>query len=111
MADPSRSPKPTRAQRPRLPETSEGQLKARHAWNEGLAGKPRPPAQTTVVKACTVDGCGTPTSGPHPAAMVQVRGAADGAAAHWYCVDRCAAIARARADLRAITMRQPGEGR
>jgi len=102
---------PTRAQRPRLPETSEGQLKARHAWNEGLTGKARPPAQTAVVEACTVDGCGTPTGGPRPDAhMVQVRGAADGAAAHWYCPDRCAAIARARADLRAIPMRQAGEG-
>jgi hypothetical protein len=104
---------PTRAQRPRLPETSEGQLKARYAWNEGLTGKPRPPVQTAVVKACTVGSCGTSTSGPRPAAggMVQVRGAADGAAAHWYCVERCAAIARASADLRAITMRQDGEGR
>lgn len=103
---------PTRAQRPRLPETSEGQLSAKHAWNQGMTGKPRRPEQAAVVETCTVDGCGTPTGRPRPAAhMVQVRGAADGAAAHWYCPVRCAAIARARADLRAIPLRQDGEPR
>jgi len=102
---------PNRAQRPRLPEVSEGQRKARLAWNEGKTGKSRQPADTAAVEACTVDGCGIPAIGRRGpgAGMVQVRGAADGAAAHWYCPGRCAAIARARADLRAIPMRPGGE--
>lgn len=101
----------SRAQRPRLPETSEGQLKARLAWNKGLTGKGRPAANTSVIEACTINGCGTPVVGRRPpaAGMVQVRGAADGAAAHWYCPGRCTAIARARADLRSIPMRPGGE--
>lgn len=102
---------PTRAQRPRLPETSEAQLKARYAWNQGKTGKPRKPADTAVVETCTVDGCGTPVVSRRPPVrdMVQVHGAAEGAAAHWYCPGRCAAIARARAELRAIPMRPGGE--
>jgi hypothetical protein len=103
---------PARAQRPRLPETSEGQLRAKHAWNQGRTGKPRRPEQTAAVEPCTAENCGTPAGGPRPAPrMVQVRGAADGAAAHWYCPDRCAALARARADLRSIPMRRGGEAR
>jgi hypothetical protein len=103
---------PARSQRPRLPETSEAQLRAKHAWNQGMTGKPRRPEQTAVLETCTAESCGTPASGPRPAPrMVQVRGAADGAAAHWYCPDRCAALARARADLRSIPMRRGGEGR
>jgi len=88
--------------RPRLPETSPGQIKARLAWNAGLTGTGRKPAGAPVVDTCTVDLCGTPASGRRPPqpGMVQVRGAADGAAAHWYCEGRCAAIARAHADLR-----------
>ncbi|MFI1723881.1 hypothetical protein [Streptomyces sp. NPDC020489] len=95
---------PTRDQRPRLPEVSEGQRKARLAWNGGKTGNSRGAADTAVVEACTVQACGTPVTGPRPpaAAMVQVRGSADGAGAHWYCPLRCAAIARAKADLRAI---------
>jgi hypothetical protein len=101
---------PARAQRPRLPETSEGQLRAKHAWNQGMTGKSRTPEQTAVVETCTVDSCGSPTTGPLPLdCMVQVHGAGDGAAAHWYCRGRCAAIARARADLRSIPMRRGGE--
>lgn len=103
---------PTCAQRPRLPETSEGQRRARLAWNGGKTGTSRRPAVTSVVDACTVDGCGSPaTIGDRPpaASMVQVCGSADGAAAHWYCPSRCAAIARARAELRAIPMRSDGD--
>jgi hypothetical protein len=102
---------PTRAQRPRLPETSEAQLKARHAWNGGKTGKPRKPADTAAVEACAVAVCGSPVTSDRPPAdgMVQGRGAADGAAAHWYCPGRCAAIAHARAELRAISIRPGGD--
>lgn len=102
---------PTRAQRPRLPEVSEGQRKAQLAWNGGQTGKSRPTADTPVVETCTLEDCGTPVIGRRPPVkgMVQVRGAADGAAAHWYCPTRCAAIARARAELRAIPTRPGGE--
>jgi hypothetical protein len=102
---------PSRAQRPRLPETSKGQLRAKQAWNGGLVGKSRAPEQITVVQACTTDVCGTPAADRRPptAHMVRVHGAGDGAAAHWYCPGRCAAIARARADLRSIPMRRGGE--
>ena len=102
---------PTRAQRPRLPETSEGQLKAALAWNEGLTGTPREPDETPVVEVCTVDACGSAvTDSDSPSAdMVEVRGSLDGAAAHWYCDGRCAAIARARAEIRAIPMRPDTE--
>lgn len=102
---------PTRAQRPRLPEVSEGQRKARLAWNGGKTGKPRPTVDTPVVEACPLEECGTPVVGRRPPAdgMVAVRGAADGAAAHWYCEGRCAAIARARAELRAIPVRRGGD--
>ena len=91
---------PSRRVRPRLPEVSENQRKARLAWNQGLTGSSRP-----------ADGCGTPVVGRRaPAAdLDHARGAADGAAAHWYCPGRCAAIARARAELRAIPMRPGGE--
>ncbi|MFF9123211.1 hypothetical protein ACF09J_07915 [Streptomyces sp. NPDC014889] len=100
----------SRAFRPRLRETSEAQKKARLAWNAGLTGKGRPPAEQTVIEACTVDGCGTSAVGRRPpvARMVSVAGSADGAAAHWYCPGRCAAIARARADIRSIPMRPGG---
>ncbi|MFR0354117.1 hypothetical protein [Streptomyces sediminimaris] len=103
---------PTRAQRPRLPEVSEGQRKARLAWNGGKTGTSRPGVSLSVFDVCTVDGCGSPVNGSRPPAdgMVQVGGAADGAAEHWYCAGRCEAIARARAELRAIPMR-PGGGR
>lgn len=95
----------------RLPETSPSQLAAKQAWNEGLIGKGRKPADTAVVEQCTVDACGTPATDRRPpvAGMVQVRGAADGAAAHWCCPGRCAAIAHAKAELRAIQMRPDGE--
>ncbi|MCH5677861.1 hypothetical protein [Streptomyces gilvus] len=96
---------PTRAQRPRLPETSEAQLKARHVFNGGMNHKPRTTPELAVVEACTVEACGTPAvhSGWPPAeGMVRVKGSADGAAAHWYCPGRCEAIARARAELRAV---------
>ena len=94
---------PARAQRPRLPEVSETQRQARLAWNEGATGKSRRPADTPVVQACTKDDCGAPAIGPRPrACMVMVHGSKDGAAAHWFCPGRCTAIARARADLRAI---------
>ncbi|MEU1478940.1 hypothetical protein [Streptomyces sp. NPDC005760] len=102
---------PTRAQRPRLPETSTAQREARYAWNSGLSGTPRPAGTEGAVAACAAEECGTPVTGRRPPAdgMVQVTGAADGAAAHWYCPVRCAAIARARAELRAIPMRPGGE--
>lgn len=98
---------PTRAQRPRLPETSEGQRKAAQTWNEGqLNGTPRKSADTPVVAVCMVDACGSPVTGPaRPTGMVEVRGSEEGAAAHWYCDGRCAAIASARAEIRAIPMR------
>lgn len=89
--------------RPRLPETSPGQLKAKQAWNAGMTGTGRKPAGAPVVDTRRVEECGSPATGgraPQPG-MVRVRGAADGAAAHWYCPGRCAALARARADLRA----------
>lgn len=93
---------PTRAQRPQLPETSEKQKQAAKAWNGGLTGTSRKPVPTAAVQTCPVDACGLPATSRRPpaAGMVRVRGAADGASAHWYCPDRCAAIANARADLR-----------
>jgi len=102
---------PSRRVRPRLPEVSENQRKARLAWNQGLTGSSRPADERPAFEPCPADGCGTPVVGRRaPAAgMVQVRGAADGAAAHWYCLGRCAAIARARAELRAIPMRPDGD--
>lgn len=96
---------PTKAQRPRIPETTAGQKKARLAWNRGETGTGRKPADLPVVETCHVEECGTPTGGPLPG-MTQVAGARDGAPAHWYCDDRCAAIARARADLRTNGHRQ-----
>lgn len=101
---------PSRSVRPRIPETSESQKKARLAWNKGLTGNSRPAEDTAVVHACTVDGCGSPTHEPRPdTSMVRVADSKDGAPAHWYCPDRCAAIARARAELRAIPMHPGGE--
>lgn len=102
-------PRPS-SQRPRMQETSDGQRKAALAWNQGLTGKSRPPATSAAVESCPVDGCGSPTGGPRPKArMVQIRGSQDGAAAHWYCPDRCAAIARARAEIRSIPLRRDGD--
>lgn len=103
---------PSRRVRPRLPEVSDAQKQARLAWNRGMTGTGRQAADTPAVEACAVDDCGTPAVDRQaPAAcMVQVTGSADGAAAHWYCAGRCAAIARARAELRAVPMR-PGGGR
>jgi hypothetical protein len=102
---------PSRRVRPRIPETNEAQKAARQAWNAGLVGQGRPAAERPAFEPCPVDICATPVVGQRPpaAGMVQVPGAADGAAAHWYCHGRCAAIARARADLRAIPMRPGGE--
>jgi hypothetical protein len=102
---------PSRRVRPKIPETSENQKRAAQAWNAGKVGTGRPASDLPIVDVCTADGCGVPVIGRRaPAAgMVQVRGAADGAAAHWYCPERCAAIARARADIRGITMRPDGE--
>ncbi|WP_314411424.1 hypothetical protein [Streptomyces sp. DSM 40484] len=98
---------PTRAQRPHIPETSESQKKARLAFNAGATGTGRKPADLPVVETCRIEACGTPTGGPRPGpGMVQVAGAQDGAPAHWYCPDRCAAIARAHADLRSGGHRQ-----
>lgn len=104
---------PSRAQRPHLPEVSASQRKARLAWNAGLTGKGRPANEPVAVQACAVTECGTAVIGRRPptAGMVQVGGSQDGAAAHWYCPDRCAAIARARAELRSIPMRRGGEVR
>ncbi|MDX2700338.1 hypothetical protein [Streptomyces ipomoeae] len=93
--------------RPRLPEVSEKQRKAKLAWNKGLTGPSRGAADLPVVQACTVDGCGTAATGPAPAGLVPVAGSKDGAPAHWYCAGRCAAIARARADIIAATLRKP----
>lgn len=61
-----------RAQRPRMPEVSASQRKAKLAWNKGLTGPSRTAADLPLVHTCTVDGC-----------------------------RHCAAIDRARADLRA----------
>ncbi|MEV0477873.1 hypothetical protein [Streptomyces prunicolor] len=98
---------PTRAQRPRLPETSPGQIAAAQAWNAGMVGTGRKATDMPAVQPCTVDACGTPVTDARApiAAMVQVCGSADGADAHWYCDGRCAAIARARAEIRAIPTR------
>lgn len=97
--------------RPRLPETSEGQRRARLAWNQGRTGKSQSATDTPIVSKCAAENCGTAVTSPRPptAGMVQVSGAADGAAAHWYCPGRCSAIAQARADLRAVSTRSGGE--
>lgn len=98
---------PTQAQRPRIPETSANQKKARLAWNRGETGTGRKPADLPIVERCTVAVCGTPTSVPRPGpGMTPVAGAGDGAGAHWYCVGRCTAVAHARADLRSGGHRQ-----
>ncbi|WP_330349623.1 hypothetical protein [Streptomyces sp. NBC_00582] len=102
---------PSRRVRPRIPETSAAQKAAAQAWNKGMVGQGRPAEERPAFEPCPVDGCATPVVGRRPpvAGMVQVRGSADGAAAHWYCPVRCAAIARARAELRAVPDRQGGE--
>ncbi|MEW2451251.1 hypothetical protein AB0896_27460 [Streptomyces parvulus] len=101
---------PTRAQRPRIPETSVGQMQAKWAFNSGRTGKPRPQADTAVVEKCTVDGCGTPAYQYRPApAMVRVEVPGTGEPARWYCPGRCAAIGRALADIRGAD-RQNGGG-
>ncbi|MFI5685856.1 hypothetical protein [Streptomyces sp. NPDC051636] len=90
---------------------SETQRQARLAWNKGLTGKGRLPAAATPFEVCAADGCGTPVVGalPPAAGLVQVRGAADGAAAHWYCPGRCTVLARTRAEIRAIPRRPGGD--
>lgn len=60
-----------RAQRPRLPETSDARRAARQSWNGGMVGSARNGELVPLVHACTVPGCGS-----------------------------CAAIDRALADLR-----------
>lgn len=105
---------PTRAQRPWFPETSVGQMQAKAIWNGGKVGKTRTPADHPVTQTCTVDACGSPVVDqfqPPADGMTRVTGSADGAAEHWYCTGRCAAIACARAELRAIPMRPGGEAR
>ncbi|MFJ4787640.1 hypothetical protein [Streptomyces sp. NPDC088794] len=57
-----------------------------------------------VVDECRVGGCGSVGIGPRPQpGMVRVAGSKDGALVHWYCANRCAGIARARADLRSVS--------
>lgn len=60
-----------RAQRPRMAETSKAQHRARQVWNGGLVGTPRGADDSPLVHTCTVPDC-----------------------------PRCAAIDRARHDLR-----------
>jgi hypothetical protein len=97
---------PTRAQRPRLPEVSETQRKARQAWNKGKTGKSRPADSAPVVETCTVGGCGSLADQPQPdGAMVRVQVAGSTDPARWYCPGRCAAVGRALADLRSIEHR------
>ncbi|MET9729741.1 hypothetical protein ABZZ79_03440 [Streptomyces sp. NPDC006458] len=101
---------PTRAQRPRLPEVSDSQRKARQEWNSGKVGQSRTPADLAVVEVCTVDGCGDLADQPRPAAgMVRVEVADSREPARWYCPVRCAAIGRALADLATIPVRGAGE--
>lgn len=64
------APRP-RAQRPRLSEKSKGAQRARQVWNGGLVGAPRPGDHVPLFHTCTAPGC-----------------------------TRCAAIDRARHDLR-----------
>ncbi|MBL3669098.1 hypothetical protein JL475_24505 [Streptomyces sp. M2CJ-2] len=100
----------SRSQRPRLPEVSEGQQRAQHAWNKGLVGKGRPAADMPVIEACVVDGCGVTADRPQPnAAMLRVRVPDSAEPARWYCPGRCAAIGRARADLATIVPAQTGD--
>ncbi|CUW29655.1 hypothetical protein [Streptomyces reticuli] len=103
---------PSRAQRPRIPEVSEAQRRARLAWNGGKVGKTRPAAAMTPFEVCTADGCGSPatTGQPPTPGMVKVIGSKDGAPAHWFCPGRCTVLARTRAELRAVP-RRPGGGR
>ncbi|MFF9279567.1 hypothetical protein [Streptomyces griseosporeus] len=102
----------SRAQRPRLPEVSKGQRRARQDWNRGLVGRSRPAADSSPVPVCTVDGCGSLANHrPARAAMVRVEVPGTGEPARWYCPGRCAAIGRARAELRGIDRAQGGETR
>ena len=78
---------PTRAQRPRLPETTPGRLAARQAWNQGLVGASRPADPVTPYEVCSARSCGSPVVGLRPpvTGMVQVRNAApDSTGTHWY---------------------------
>jgi hypothetical protein len=89
--------------------------KASKDWNGGgFTGRRRttaiPAAQGAVVEECAVDACGKPAGRAPVPGMVRVRGGRDGAPAHWYCPGRCAAIARARADLRQAGARTGEEG-
>jgi len=103
---------PTRAQRPRLPETSAAQKRARQEWNGGKVGAGRAPAAMPAVEACPVDGCGSLADQPKPSRiMVRVRVAGTGEPARWYCPGRCAAIGRALAEIRSIGRPQDGETR
>ncbi|WP_228916797.1 hypothetical protein [Streptomyces sp. DH20] len=100
-----------RTQRPRLPETSEAQQRAKHAWNRGLVGTGRPTADLPVVETCTVDGCGSTADQPRPNGMVRVHVDSSREPARWYCPGRCAAIGQARADLATIPAGEQGAGR
>lgn len=64
-------PSRPRAQRPRMAETSKAQQQARQVWNGGLVGASRPGDHVPLFHTCTVHGC-----------------------------TQCAAIDRARVDLR-----------
>jgi hypothetical protein len=106
---------PTDTQPSRPPQTGQEHPAGRREW-AGKTGKPRPPAVTPVIETCSVDACGTPADGFRPVfdrppadGMTRVSGSADGATEHWYCVGRCAAIACARAELRAIPPRPGGD--
>ncbi len=83
---------------------------ARYEFNQGLAGKPRPAADTAVVEPCPVDGCGTAATGraKPQRGMIRVQVPGTGEPARWYCPGRCAAIGRALAEIRGID-RQGGE--
>ncbi|MFB7597212.1 hypothetical protein [Streptomyces sp. NPDC056160] len=103
---------PARAQRPSLPETSEGQKRARQAWNGGKVGASRPAADRPAVETCAVDGCGILAAVPRPSrGMVRVEVPGTGEPARWYCAGRCAAIGRARAEIRGIGRPQDGGDR
>lgn len=91
---------PTRAQRPRIPETSEGQRKARLAWNGGKTGTSKQTVIAPVVERCTVDGCGTTSDEPKSRAPMRLVPAAGQEPGRWYCPGRCTAIGRALRDLR-----------
>ncbi|WP_405909602.1 hypothetical protein OG742_37370 [Streptomyces sp. NBC_00828] len=91
---------PTQAQRPRIPETSDNQRKARLAWNAGETGASRPPVISPIVERCTVDGCGTTADQPKPRPGMQLVPAQGQEPGRWYCPGRCTAIGQAITDLR-----------